>query len=214
MSPQHSCHPICVSGINLPPSKTPLQIFHIEQTRFHVLNPLSPRLNSCPRVGAFLLGPSLGLWHRHARQEGSPVLQSGCPLPLPSALTAFVPMQVCPKALSPSILHALLHLWLTPCQLLPLVDFQVLYTQAPGSSGNYFVQPSPTAKVMVQVSPFPPVSSAQPASCLQQVLSVLQKATVHAVSKMGPHRSSASELSEGHLARHSRRQQLLSGAGY
>lgn len=160
MSPQHSCHPICVSGINLPPSRTPLQISHLEQTTLHVLNPLSPRLNSCPRLGAFLSGPSLKLWHRHARQEGSPVLQSGCLLPLPSALTASVPMQVCPKALSPSTLRALLRLWLTPRQLLYLVDFQVLYTQAPGSSGNYFVQPGPTAKsCMVQVSPLPPVST-------------------------------------------------------
>lgn len=60
--------------------------------------------------------------------------------------------------LSPLILRALLHLWLAPCQLLRLAGFQVLYTQAPGSSGSYLIQPSPSAKVTVQVSPFPSIS--------------------------------------------------------
>lgn len=34
--------------------------------------------------------------------------------------------------------------------------FPVPYTLSPGSSGNYLAQPGPAAKVMVQVSPFPP----------------------------------------------------------
>lgn len=113
-----------------------------------------------PTAGAFLLSPSLGPWHHSPLKTGmerSTVLQPGHLQLLPSALTASVPMQVCTKAChSPVTLDSSSS---SPFVLDSLSTPMSGWLPSPGSSGNYLVQPSPTAKVMVQVSPFPPLST-------------------------------------------------------
>lgn len=103
-SPQHSHHPNCVLSM----APTP-------QPRFHVSDPASPHLNPCPTVGAFLLSPSLGSWHRHAGQKWRDPQSYGLDTcrPLPSAFPASVPARAAqirytrslnsPRASSPSV---------------------------------------------------------------------------------------------------------------
>lgn len=114
-SPQHSHHPNCVLSMAPPPQKPNPPNIPSPQPRFHVSDPASPHLNPCPTVGAFLLSPSLGSWHRHAGQKWRDPQSYGLDTcrPLPSAFPASVPARAAqirytrslnsPRASSPSV---------------------------------------------------------------------------------------------------------------